>query len=569
MSGFLGDLIAKSQGVLAESAKVEGKETVAIQHDRYDHEDWVETRDNAPALQTALEDLAQTFDYTEDLAEGVFDYFLKADPEVVDAEQMKLSHKPNRQITIESSETPQATELRSYTKGDSYSAAMAVTGISEKLKEHLQHHKDLSDAAKKAQEEAQASQDANDALADAQAAAQGQQDEYSGDGPMTQAQADAAAALQAAIDAQAAAQAAAAAAGAQLDQSISNAGPAIRTAVRAGIADAAQEAGEQAAAMAGAGVDPGEVKHMSFGQRKQLAEAMDNSRLRAIAWLIGRFRMEARAEMARRVEGRREVFTTIELGRDLSRVLGSEIAKFAGPRPLKLQTMIRYSEGKLLQKRFEGSERQGRGPIISIVDTSGSMGAGIGGDMMDDEMARSIPTREAWAKAITFVLLDSARRQKRDFYCILFSSRDEQRHYCFPASGRAYIAAPNGKRIEVPSPIPSQPDLGVVTDLITFMFNGGTDFERPLTQAVDILENNYNEDGKGKADLVFITDDDGHVSEAFMERYQAIKAKVGFRTFGFAVGCGYGSTLEAVSDNVRSLKDISNTEEVKDVIRSV
>jgi uncharacterized protein with von Willebrand factor type A (vWA) domain len=574
MSGFLGDLMAEGSALLADVVAVDGKETVAVAHDRYDHDDWIDTRQNAPALEAAIDELKETFDYTEDLAEGVFDYFLKADPEILPAEAMKPSHKPNHQITLDAKDTPQAAELRQYTVGDPYSTAMATTGISEKLREFLQENKDLAEKAREAQEAADAQQGAGQGLEDALAGAGGVQGEYSGEGPMTQPQADAAAQLQAAIEAQKAAQAAAAQAAEALNSSIAQAGPGSRTAVKQGVAEATAEAAEQAAAMAGCGVDPGEIKYMSFEQRKALAEAMSEGRLRAVAWLIGRFRMEAKADWSRHVENRREIFTEIEQGRDLSRALGSEIAKFAGPKPLKLDTLRRYAEGKLLLKRFEGSEKQGKGPIVCIVDTSGSMQCDIGGTSIDDETAKMIPTREAWAKAITFVLLDSARRQKRDFYCILFSSRGQQRHYQFTTGRPAQVMQADGTVIELPETnIPGQPDLAVVMDLIAFMFNGGTEFEEPLTQGVNILHDQYNETGKGKADIAFITDDDGHVSEPFMAAYVEAREKIGFRTFGFAVGCQAGYVLNALCNadgsSVRSLADLSSTEEVQDVFRAI
>ena len=235
---------------------------------------------------------------------------------------------------------------------------------------------------------------------------------------------------------------------------------------------------------------------------------------------------------------------------------------------IKLDTLRRYSEGKLLLKKFEGTEKAGKGTICAIVDTSGSMTCGIGGSIPTD--TNIDPTREAWAKAITFVLLDSARRQKRDFYAILFASADEQRHYHFPYGGEPMVYQRDGKTpIKIAEPVKGNRDLAVTLDLIGFMFNGGTDFEQPLKQAIKVIEERFDKDGKAKADIAFITDDDGHVSEAFMRDYLRAKEKVGIRTFGFAVGCQAGNTLTAVSDNVRSLADLSDTSEVRDVFRSI
>lgn len=547
-----------------------GTETIAVKHDRWDHEEWTDVKEASPAIGSVLEDLGQTFDYTEDLLEGMFDYLIKAEPEVVAREDMVASRKPNQAITIQSKDTPQTAELRQYTKSDPYSAAMGVVAISEKVKEYLQENKDLAEKAKQAQEERekreQAEQDAADALAEAQQAA----GDYEGEGPQTPDQAAAEAALQAALDALEAQQQAEQAAGDALDQSIGQHAPGTRQAVREGVNEATEEAREEAAAMAAAGVDPGEAKHMPWDQRAALAQMLANKRLRQIAPLLGRFRMENKAEQAKRVEHGRDVFVDVEQGRDLSRALGSEIAKMAGgPRMLRLDTLRRFSEGKLLLRKFEGTEKVGKGTVVAVVDTSGSMMTNIGGAKIDNEKAID-PSRDAWAKAITFCLLDNARRQHRDFYAILFSNGNQQRHYSFPANGEPRIFAADGTT-EIPVTVPkgSTREMVVTIDLITFMFNGGTNFENPLTQALRVIEKNFDGNGKSKADIAFITDDDGTVSEKFMADYLRVKDKVGVRTFGFAVGCHAGNTLTAVSDNVRSLTDLAQTDEVRDVFRSI
>lgn len=546
-----------------------GTETVAVKHDRWDHEEWTDVVDKSDAVRGVLDDLSQTFDYTEDLLEGMFDYLIKAEPEVLSRDEMVDSRKPNQQITIQSKDTPEAMELRQYTKSDPYSAAMGVVAISEKVKTFLEHNKELAEAAKQAQEKReqreQAEQQAADAMGEAEAAA----GDYDGEGPQTPDQAAAEAALEAALDALQQAQAEEQQAGATLEQQMGAAQAASRQAVREGVREATEEAREEMQAMAAAGMDPGEVKHMPWEQREQLAQMLANRRLRQIAPLLGRFRMENKALQAKRVEHGMDVMVDVENGRDLSRALGSEIAKMAGgPRMLRLDTLRRFSEGKLLVKKFEGAEKVGKGTVVAVVDTSGSMMMNIAGGQTGNESID--PTRDAWAKAITFCLLDNARRQNRDFYAILFASSDEQRHYHFPANGEPRVYQRDGVT-EVNLNLKPGTDrmMAVTIDLITFMWNGGTNFENPLTQALKVIESRFDANGKSKADIAFITDDDGHVSEKFMAEYIRVKDKVGVRTFGFAVGCTAGNTLTSVSDNVRSLADLSRTDEVKDVLASI
>ncbi len=567
--GFLNNLMGKAQSLLSKP-RPEGRETIAVRHTRFDREDFREVMSASDAMRDVVERMGQSYDYTEDLAEGIFDYFLKAEPEVVTAPEMAQSRMLNHQVTMTGKESAEVTELRQYTKADPYSAAMAVVGVSEKLEEYLAEQTELAEKAREAAEAEKERREAEQAAQEAMTTAQSVAGDYDGEGPPTQEQAAAADALAEALAALEAAQDGEDAAGQALAEEMAAATPGTRQATKAGIKEATEDARSEAQAMTAAGVDPGEAKHLPFDARKTLAEALAQcENLRKYAKWIGRMRLEASAERARRIEHVRDVFVDVEPGDDLSRVLGGELAKMRGPRPLRLDTLRRYAGKQLLVRKFEGTERAGRGTILAIVDTSGSMRCNISGKWPDEFDSGLEPSREAWAKGFTFVLLDSARSQNRDFYAILFSSNGQQRHYDFPAKGKARILEADGKT-EIPvDPIPGSDDLAVVLDLITFFYDGGTDFEEPLSQGLDVIETNFDVNGRPRADVCFITDDDGHVSPAFMTEYQRVKDKVGIRTFGIAVGCGAGNTLTAVSDSVRSIADLTATDEVTDIFRTV
>ena len=69
--------------------------------------------------------------------------------------------------------------------------------------------------------------------------------------------------------------------------------------------------------------------------------------------------------------------------------------------------MRRMTENSLLTYAKESTKEKNKGPIIVCVDTSGSMK----GD------------QEIWSKALSVGLLEVAQMQKRDFACIIYSSR--------------------------------------------------------------------------------------------------------------------------------------------------
>jgi len=108
-----------------------------------------------------------------------------------------------------------------------------------------------------------------------------------------------------------------------------------------------------------------------------------------------------------------------------------------------------------------------------------------------------------------------------------------------------------------------------VLDFTEWFWAGGTDFQAPLDCAVDILEAEYNQAGKQRGDVVFITDGECGIAEAWMRRYQERKAQLGFRTFGVAMGAEPGPVLEAVSDNVRGIHDLAEVGAARDMFRVV
>ncbi len=74
----------------------------------------------------------------------------------------------------------------------------------------------------------------------------------------------------------------------------------------------------------------------------------------------------------------------------------------------KIDFLRRFVEGQTMIFEQKGKEELGKGPIILCLDQSGSM--------------RNL---DAQAKGFTLALMSIARRQKRDFCLILFSTRTQ------------------------------------------------------------------------------------------------------------------------------------------------
>ncbi|WP_432138645.1 VWA domain-containing protein [Streptomyces sp. bgisy154] len=521
---------------LAQAAP-EPKATGAVVADRFDTMAWRETYDQAAALRELGEELNERYDYTDDLLRDTFLAAYKVTPQVRGREEMDPSRLVNHQVLHSMVTSPEFEELHRETAGDPYAAAMAVLAQADALRRMLEQARAASEQAQQAKDAEEEAQEAARAVAEAFQQATDAADE---DGTVPGAEADA---VRQAISQADNADQEAAQAAQQAAQALAAAAPGIRVATRRALAEAADAAREEDALMRAWGVEPGQLERMPFEQRAQLAARLRSGRLGQFADLIGRFRQMAFGERARRVENAPGELVGITLGDDLSRVVPSELVHLGIP-AMRAVFAAKYAEARLMLYDSRGEQTTGQGAIIACVDCSLSMAYGTrhGGI-----------TGEAWAKACALALLDQARQAKRDFVGILFSSEDELSVHRFPAAQPAAI-----------------------TDVIEFaerFFGGGTDYQAPLTAAVELLEAEFNEAGRQRGDIVVITDGECSVSENWMRGWNEAKHAMDFRCFGIAIGAGPdtgpGSVLDALCDNLRGLDDLANPHAVADLFRVI
>jgi uncharacterized protein with von Willebrand factor type A (vWA) domain len=273
----------------------------------------------------------------------------------------------------------------------------------------------------------------------------------------------------------------------------------------------------------------GQGGRLSAGERLELGRRLArNKRLGQLARLIGRLKHEARAVKHRMLErGVAEAYD-IERGSDLGRLIPSELIALHHPM-LARDFGRRLIEGELLQYRLRDDEQKGRGPMVVCVDVSSSMQ----GD------------KELWAKAVSLTLMDIARRQRRLFRAVLFSSGDESLKVLDLNRERRY-----------------QPELKKVLEMAEYFPGGGTDFERPLSRALELIEHKKLKRG----DIVIITDGESQVTPEFLAHLLARKEELGFSIFSVLVDVGSSelSTLAKFSDRVTSVKKLS-TETARDI----
>ncbi len=72
-----------------------------------------------------------------------------------------------------------------------------------------------------------------------------------------------------------------------------------------------------------------------------------------------------------------------------------------------------------------------------------------------------------------------------------------------------------------------------------------------------------------RGDIALVTDGVCGVSEEWMRSWNERKAALGFRVFGIQIGGAPGAVMDALSDNVRSIEDLAETESAAGIFRVV
>jgi uncharacterized protein with von Willebrand factor type A (vWA) domain len=291
----------------------------------------------------------------------------------------------------------------------------------------------------------------------------------------------------------------------------------LRRALRGAAQQAAQQAAEVQNALEGlqAGLGGCPAVHDQDGtERLQLAEQVrTDPRLQRVLRLAGRLQREAASQRTARGDSGASCVVGVELGGELSRALPAELAAMRPGSRLRLLTLARWADKRLQQYAMQGDEPQGRGPIVVLLDESGSM--------------HGRPS--AWAAAVALASLGIAAREKRACTVVGFNARIRY-VVRLDAQGR-------GWRHE-PSDLASATRMGgaaaVALDVATSRPSGGTSFDAPLRCALQL------EDGVlcQRADLLLVTDGHAEASTQVQQQLAEAREQHGLRMFGLTVGGG-------------------------------
>lgn len=155
-----------------------------------------------------------------------------------------------------------------------------------------------------------------------------------------------------------------------------------------------------------------------------------------------------------------------------------------------------------------GKEELGKGPIILCLDQSGSM------DHLDTQ-----------SKGFALALMSIARRQRRDFCLILFSTKTKTFKY-----ERGKITTRD------------------MVQLAETFLGGGTRFDKPLEEALRVIEESCFK----KADVVFVTDGEAYLRTSFIESFNRTKKEKEFNVLTLLIESDSSSDKEGI---VRTFSD--------------
>ncbi len=191
------------------------------------------------------------------------------------------------------------------------------------------------------------------------------------------------------------------------------------------------------------------------GEKLDLAAKLSkNDKLKKLSLLVGSLKEEM-LSARRKVWSKRgaEVFD-VSIGDDIGRMIPTELVSLRH-KLLKNDFKKRYVEGRLFQYYLK--EERGRGPMVICLDGSSSMDG----------------NKELWSKGVCLTLLDIAKRERRKFNVVVFSSGGAPLKI-FESIGKEGLSGWGMKESEI-------------MELAEYFPGGGTNFEEPLNKAVSLL----------------------------------------------------------------------------------
>lgn len=520
MSSFMQRLKDQMAGIVRPLQRKD-KAKHCIVTNRFDDRAWKAVRPTRP-VDSLISDLVKgnvhlggtrkPYDPAPELVHDLFMALYRASPRLEEARQMRPESYPNHRVVSEVLANESLTHHREVTAGDPVMSAIALESMGEVLRDIIGRVPEPPPpptpppppADGKPDDQGDGSQDGDQQPGQGAGDGQGGQDaDQAADEAQEVAEADWRAAFDELLD--------------DLD---------LERAMQKALDVAGDEIADLEALRKNAGLEDGEWKLMSPEQRLQMAAWMRTPAMKLLIDRVGRMRRFALGERATRVVNVPQEIYDVETGRDLKRVLPSQYALLGNPLT-QLEFFRRFDQGALLQYAMHGEEEIGKGPIVIGIDKSTSMK----GEPM------------AWAMGVGESLRRFAAEEDRDYTAFFFGTNADRHRFDFPAGKGPFEQ---------------------VMAFLSVAADGGTQFDGVLDEMLQLASASFDDESKPKADLVFLTDGEARLSDAWIDRFNAERARTGVRMFSVYIGgardmahkVGPLALLDRISDVVIPVREL-------------
>lgn len=293
----------------------------------------------------------------------------------------------------------------------------------------------------------------------------------------------------------------------------------VRQAMRKAAKKAAQAIGEAQAMIEafGVGLDEHSGRKAQMAVSSKLAKIVGGSeRLRKIAEMAGRLRRIATEQQRRKPRFGAGERVGRRFSNDLAKLCFRELVN--GAPGLRHVFASKYAERSLACVEKADRPREQKGPIVMVLDSSGSMSAG---------------DADAWAAAVCLAFMDVAKQQKRAFAVVHFGDRVI--------------------RVDVFENRDAMTPEAITSTVGFFAADGGTNFEDSLDRAVQIIR---EQGAFKKADIVMVTDGYAPISDEWVARWNGARKELDFACYSILVGAYCDpKTNKRFSDDTVALAD--------------
>jgi len=485
VSNFLERLRSGQTGSQPQTEPAPETTRELVDINRWDRRRWQEVRKTTP-IDDAITDLSlgdqhkggerEGFANASELSEGLFFELYKASPQLRDQRSLQRDLYPAHRILEEVADHPELQKLHDMTMGDTVLSTMAFTAMADELRAIL--GRIPPPPPPPAPGGGQQQGEGGDQEPQDGDGQQDGEEPQAGGGIDEQAEADWEQMYDDLL--------------ADLD---------IGRAAHRAVHRAAEEAEELEDLRHGIGLEDGEWLTMSPEERLAMAERLRTDEMRELAKVIGRTKRFALGVRATRVIDVPHEAYDVTLGNNLKHTLQSQFALLGTPET-RYEFYRRYLDKELLQFKLRGHEEVGKGPVVVAIDKSGTMnGAPF-----------------VWAMGVAEAMRRLAAEESRDYHGIFFGNNAQRERFDFP----------KGK--------------GPFEKVLTFLSvaaNGGTQFDGVLTEALEKASTAFDDDNRGKADILFITDGRAELTEDWIANFNRERQRTGVRVYSVYIN---GST---------------------------